>query len=119
MTITKVLAAAFCGMVLSASSALAQYEFKWTFRGTCYETNSSGNVITTPITEQTILQEFAQQGGITDLSTVAIVYHLHGNDLGDTIEVVNSTNGSTYTAPFGLFFGDDASLDQLTCVEVS
>lgn len=101
---------AFCGVALSASNALAQYELRWTFRGTCYETNSSGNVIATPITEQTILQEFANQGGISNLATVAIVYHLHGNDLGDTIEVVNSSNGSTLTAPFGLFFGDDASL---------
>ncbi len=106
----KLLAVAFSGLILSVSSTFAQYEFRWTFRGTCYQTNGTGNVIATPITEQTLLQDAAQQGGITDLSTLAIVYHLHGNDLGDTIEVVNAGNGATLFTPFGLFFGDDASL---------
>jgi hypothetical protein len=109
MNNSKLLVGAFFGLVLSASNTFGQYEFKWTFRGNCYETNGSGNVVVTPITEQTILENFARQGGL-DPSTVAIVYHLHGNDLGDTIEVVNASNGSTYVAPFGLFFGDDASL---------
>ena len=100
----------FFGVLLAQSTVLAQSEFYVTFRGICYQTNSSGDIVGTPISEQTWLQQAAQAGGITDLKTLALVYHVSGSSFGDTIDVVNPTNGVAYTTLFGFFFGDDTSL---------
>jgi hypothetical protein len=86
------------------------YEYKFLFSGTAYQTNATGKLVGTPITDQTLLQDRARLGGITDLSAVAIVYHLNGNPLGDTVDVVSSTNGQVLTTEFGLYFGSDSSL---------
>jgi hypothetical protein len=86
------------------------FEYKFIFSGTAYETNAAGKLVGTPITDQTLLQDRARLGGITDLSTVAIVYHLDGNSLGDTVEVIASTNGQVLTSEFGLYFSSDSSL---------
>ena len=75
-----------------------------------YQTNAAGKLAGTPITDQTLLQDRARLGGITNLSTVAIVYHLNGNPLGDTVDVVSSSNGQVLTTEFGLYFGSDSSL---------
>src|SRR5207249_6835171 len=93
------LRAVFClALALCSSRTQAQYLFYLTFRGISYQTNAAGNITATPITEQTWLQQAAAAGGITDLSTLAVVYHVNGNaTFGDTIEVVNSYYGSTYT----------------------
>jgi hypothetical protein len=64
----------------------------------------------TPITEQTLLQDRARQGNITDLSTIAIAYHIDGNSLGDTVEIISSSSGEVIAPEFGLYFGSDASL---------
>ncbi len=104
-------------LALAALSATAQTitsKLRFTFRGTCYQTNGPGNIIATPITELTLLQDRAQAGGITDLSTVAIVYHFNADPKGDSIEIVNSANGQTLALEFGLWFGADASLGRST-----
>ena len=100
-------------LALGLFSANAQFEFKVIFRGASYQTNGNGLVFSTPITEQTILQAAAQAGGITDLSTLALVYHVQGSSFGDTIDVVNATNGIAYKTVFGFFFGDDPSLNRV------
>lgn len=93
---------------LSQSNASAQsYLFRMTFRGTCYQTNASGNIVATPITEASLLQQAAQAGGV-DPSTLALVYHVQGSSFGDTIDVVNSSSGAVATTLYGLFFGDDS-----------
>jgi hypothetical protein len=87
-------------------------EYKFIFSGTAYQKNALGKMVGTPITDQTLLQSQAKKGGITDLSTVAIVYHLDGNTNfgGDTVDVISSTNGQVLTTEFSLLFGDDGSL---------
>ncbi len=104
-----VLAAA--ALLIGRGNAAAQsyYEYKFVFNGTAYQTNAAGDIVGTPITDQTLLQSRAVLGGITDLSTIAIVYHLNGGSLGDTIDII-STNGATLTTEFGLYFGSAASL---------
>jgi hypothetical protein len=103
---------------LAAPNATAQQtsytEYQWLFRGMEYETNAAGNVVGIPITDQTLLADRAGEGGITNLSTVAIVYHIGGGaPLGgtppwDTIDVINATNGAVLTTEFGLYYGSDA-----------
>jgi hypothetical protein len=110
MNTAKPLAALVVAFLLSQFSALAQYEFLITVRGTSYQPNSAGNIVAVPITETTLLQDAAAAGGITDLKSLALVYHVGGSSFGDTIDVVNATNGVPYTTLFGLFFGDDISL---------
>jgi hypothetical protein len=93
-----------------ASSAFSQNIFYLTFHGTSYQTNASGNIAPVPITEQTMLQQAAQAGGVTDLSTLALVYHVQGSGFGDTIEVINRTTGAAYPYLLGFFFGEATSM---------
>jgi len=89
------------------ASAQSQFLFRITIRGTCYQTNASGNIVASPITETTLLQQAAQAGGV-DPSTLALVYHVQGSSFGDTIDVVNASSGAVATTLYGLFFGDDS-----------
>lgn len=84
--------------------------FHLTFRGTSFETNSTGNVITKPVTETTLLEDVARPVGITDISTLGLLYHVAGSPFGDTIEVVNPTNGAKLDLMFGFYFGADPNL---------
>ncbi len=91
---------------LSCSGVFAGPELSFTFKGTAWQTNASGQITSTPITEQTILKERAAAGGVTDLSTLAIVYHVQGNAMGDTIDIVNPSTGAVLDTVLGLYFGD-------------
>jgi hypothetical protein len=111
MTSTRLLAAL---LVLTAAchlSVLAQspYLYHITMQGTCYQTNGTGNFVATPITEKTLVQDAAQAGNVSP-SSIAIVYHLQNSGLGDTIDIVDATTGSTVVNLFGLYFGDDPTL---------
>ena len=48
----------------------------------------------------------AAAGGLADTSSLALAYHLNGNSLGDTIDVINRTNGVVLKTLFGLYFGE-------------
>jgi hypothetical protein len=88
-------------------------EYKFIFTGTAYQTNASGNIVGTPMTDQTLLQSRASQGGITDLSTVAIVYHIGGDagdpQPGDTVDVIYTNSPNALTTEFSLWFGSTAA----------
>jgi hypothetical protein len=93
------------------TSAQAPYLFRVTFRGAVYETNGSGQVISTPITETNLLLAAAEAGGTTDISGMALTYHILGDpNHGDTIEVDSTSTHQTLTTMFGLYFGDDPTL---------
>src|SRR5262249_38121179 len=64
----------------------------------------------TSLTERSLLQKAADAVGVTDLKTLALVYHINGSSFGDTIDLVNATNGVAYASLFGFFFGEDQSL---------
>ncbi len=92
---------------LVASPAMAQNEFYVTFRGTFWRTNSLGHLTPNPLSEQDLLLAAAQAWGRTDASGLYLVYHVQGNALGDTIDVVDSSNGSGfYLNYFGFYFGE-------------
>lgn len=97
---------------LGTSLAQAPGKFLITFRGTAYEKAPSGNLVPTPITEKTLLEDAARAGGVTDLSTLALVYHVNGSSFGDTIDVVDSRTGVPRTTLLGFFFGEDRSLNR-------
>ena len=96
--------------LFSTFSLRAQFQFYVTFRGTSCQTDSTGRMVTVPVTERTLLEKAAQASGATDIGSFALVYHFNGSSFGDTIDVVNATNGATYTTLFGFFFGEDPSL---------
>jgi len=109
MKISALVALPFVALVLLELSASAQtpFLFRITLRGTCYQTNPSGDIVSSAITEATLVQEAAQAGGV-DPKTLALVYHVQGSSFGDTIDVVDASSGAVATTLFGLFFGDDA-----------
>ncbi|HEX3989148.1 MAG TPA: hypothetical protein VHZ30_06930, partial [Verrucomicrobiae bacterium] len=89
------LAGGFCARAQSSYT-----EYRFVFSGTAYQTNAAGKMVATHITDQTLLKSRADQGNITNLNTVALVYHIGGDPLGDTVEVV-TLNGTRLTTEFG------------------
>ena len=110
MKSTKPLAMFSIALVFSALNTRAQSELSLTFRGTCLQTNAAGKIVTSRISNQTLLSEAAQAGGRTDTKGLALVYHIQGSSFGDTIDVVATTNGAVLRTVFGLYFGDDQGL---------
>ncbi len=105
----KVVAMAVAIALGTPLAASGQNLYKFILRATAYQTNSSGNIVATPITDQTLLKDAANRGGITNLSTVEMVYHLNGDPKGDTVEIY-STNRTELALEFGFWFGADATL---------
>ena len=96
-----------CGAgLLAAIAGQAQTKLQMSISGSCSTMDSQGRIVATPLNNQTLLQQAARAGGLQDTSGLALAYHLNGNDLGDTIEVINRTNGTTLTTLFGLYFGE-------------
>src|SRR4051812_19659083 len=80
-------------VLLSATNASAQYMFKFVFKGMSYQKDASGNIVGVPITDQTLVADRAATLGVNP-NTLAIVYHIGGDEKGDTVEVVSATTGA-------------------------
>ena len=113
MNTKKPLAVLSVALVFTALSARTQEELSVTIRATCLQTNAAGKFVTTRINNQTLLMEAALAGGRTDTKGLALVYHFQGSSFGDTIDVVNVTNGIAYKTLYGFFFGDSAPLGRI------
>jgi hypothetical protein len=87
--------------------AQAQDQYHIAFKGTRATTDNSGKIVSAYIDNATLVQEFAKVNGIHDTSWLGMAYHFGGNALGDTIEIVNRTNGTPVYSVFGLYFGED------------
>jgi hypothetical protein len=95
-------------LLANYAAAQAPYLFNMTFRGAVYQTNTTGQVVATPITETNLLLAAAQAGGTSDISQMALVYHIYGDvNHGDTIEVWNTSTRAQLTTLFGLYFADN------------
>ncbi len=109
MKLTKTLFLALALLAISEVGAYAQSSYvayKFIFNGMSYQTNGAGTIVGTPITDQTLLQSQATSLGITNLSTISIVYHLNGGPpYGDTVDVISNATGQTLVTEFGLYFG--------------
>lgn len=86
--------------------ARGQNLYQFVFRGVSYQTNAAGNFVTKPINERTLLTAWARAAGRPNVRGLAPVYHVGGNELGDTIEVINTTNGVAVGTLLGLYFGE-------------
>src|SRR5579859_863793 len=103
---TKMLLTLALLLVVPFSCALGQNLFQFVFTGTCWTTNTAGKIVPQPISNATLLKDFATQNGVANTSWLSLAYHVGGNELGDTIDVINRTNGATVGTIFGLYFGE-------------
>jgi hypothetical protein len=112
MKMTRIFALTAAALLLGGFDALGQsyYEYKFVFAGMAYQTNGSGDIVGTPITDQTLLQSQAQVLNITNLGTISLVYHFDGGPQGDTVDVISNATGETLTYQIGFYFGSDLSL---------
>jgi len=101
-------------VICSSTKAFGQYLYYFTFRGVCSQVNSSGAISTTSISDKTLLRDISLAGGVTDLRSVALVYHIGGNGLGDTVDIVNSATGKPLDTVFGLYFGESFGRQAIT-----
>src|SRR5437588_12315585 len=104
MVTTKQLATAVAVFLGAQIGLQGQAMYPFTFNGTCYQTNSSGKIVSSKYTDQTMLQEIASSAGITDLSTLKLVYHEQGNSMGDTVDIINPQNGAVFDTRLGFYF---------------
>ncbi len=96
----------FVTLLVGASHVMAQSQLQIVISGTCSTLDAGGHIVSQPINNQTLLQQAATAGGLSDTSTLGLAYHLNGNALGDTIDVINRTTGATLTTLYGLYFGE-------------
>ena len=102
----QLLTVLFGALALSAWQATAQTLLQISITGTCSTLDAQGHIVSTPINNQTLLQAAATAGGLADTSTLGLAYHLNGNSLGDTIDVIDRTKGTTLATLYGLYFGE-------------
>ncbi len=100
-------------LLLSALSAQAQAKFYLTYSGYSVSNGPSGIFVVHAVNNRTLLRQFADANSITNLRPLALMYHVKGNDLGDTIEIVDTSNSNVLATPFGLYFGEDQSLGRV------
>ena len=94
--------------VLIGTAAFAQTnKLQVKITGKCSTLDSDGHIVAKTINNQTLLKDFARAHGVTNTSSLTLAYHIGGDPLGDTIEVVTRTNGAAIFTLFGLYFGED------------
>src|SRR5215831_13192132 len=107
MKIKRLLQATCVGSLIAGFSAQAQNQLVFVFNGSCATTDSNGHITSQPINNQTLLTDYARANGLgTNISGLGLTYHVGGNELGDTVDVINRTNGATLFTIFGLYFGE-------------
>ncbi len=74
--------------------------------GVSWTTNSAGQIVPQTLNNATLLRHVAEVDGVTDYSSWGLAYHIGGNDLGDTIDIINRNDGTTLRTLFGLYFGE-------------
>jgi hypothetical protein len=110
MKTRRSLAAAALGSLMAFATLHAQTlptKYQMTLSVVCWTTNNSGQIIQQNFGNQTVLRQAANANGVTDFSNWVLAYHLGGNELGDTIEIIDRNTGHTLQTLFGLYFGED------------
>lgn len=108
MMTKKLLPAIVTLFLFTQAKAPAQYLYVFSFAGTSATTDTNGVIVVTPTDNRTLLHDYAALNGIKDYSWLGLAYHVNGSvDFnGDTIDVINRTNGTVYSTLFGLYFGE-------------
>lgn len=108
----KLIASCLAVLGLATHTLQGQGLYKFVFKGMCYQADTNGKVVNIPFTDQTIINERAAAGGV-DPSTLALVYHVGADARGDTVEIVNSSNGSSILMEFAFFYGADPTFNRM------
>lgn len=96
-----------CAMLLAGQiNSRAQALYHLSFRGSSSTTDPSGRIVSHPINNGTLLKDFAALHNSGKTAGLGLAYHIGGNELGDTIDVINTTNGAVVYSLFGLYFGE-------------
>lgn len=98
--------AALALMVCTQANAQLPALWRVNISGYSWTTNKIGQIVPQPLNNATLLKHIANVNGTTDFSWWALAYHIGGNELGDTIDIINRTNGATLQTLFGLYFGE-------------
>lgn len=104
--------AVFSAVATNVQAQTTMYEFF--FQGTRFQTNGAGLIKPYPVTEKTLLKEIAAAANVPNPSYMRMVYHVGGSELGDQVQIINSTNGVVLDNVFGLFFGQSFARVGLT-----
>jgi hypothetical protein len=96
MKIPFVVVGVVIGMVILPLRSDAQSYWVLKYNGVSTSTNGTGKIVTTPMTDRTLIQNCAQHAGLTDTSDLALVLHVNGSSVGDTLEVVNKNDPNVF-----------------------
>jgi hypothetical protein len=113
MKLRSLLYAASASLLLWQTTSPAQQLYQMVFTGTSSTTDSTGKIVTRKTNNQTLLQDYGKNHGVTDVSYLALAYHMKmpgETSLGDKIDIINRTNGTYYDTLIGFYFGEDADL---------
>ena len=84
------------GCCIQPVSGTAQSYWVLKYQGTATSTNGAGKIVTRPMTDRTLVQDCARHAGLTDTSGLALVLHVNGSSVGDTLEVVNTSDPNLF-----------------------
>jgi hypothetical protein len=96
----------------SAINLQAQYLYKFVFKGMCWQSDTNGNIVNIPFTDQTIINEQAAGLGL-DPSSLTLVYHIGADPHGDNVDIVRSSDGAFILHEFLFWFGDESSFNRM------
>jgi hypothetical protein len=85
----------------------AERQLQVAFSGTASTTDPNGRILTTPLDNRTLLRDFATTHGLSSTAGLGLAYQIGGNELGDTIDIINVNNGQRLYTLFGFYFGND------------
>lgn len=99
----------FSAILLLSLTAPAQDKFRFTYHGTCYITNASGQFSTQKITEKDWIKAYVATHTITNANPkkLMVIYHVKGDEHGDVLELVDAKTGTFVFPLYGLFFSDE------------
>src|SRR5436190_4431360 len=84
------------GMIILPLRSDAQSYWVLKYNGVATGTNGAGKLVTTPMTDRTLINNCAEHSGVTNTSGLALVLHVTGSSVADTLEVVNTSDPNLF-----------------------
>jgi hypothetical protein len=119
MNMNHLLVTASALIMAGQLNSTAQPLYQLSFSGSSSTTDSSGRIVARPLNNQILIKDFGATHGVSDTSGFGLAYHVNGSSFGDTIDIVNRTNGSVVFSLFGLYFGESAALGRMELASAS
>jgi hypothetical protein len=105
-----------CSAVLLLCQGIATAEdslYHCQIRGSSSTLSPDGHIISQPLNNGVLIKQYALSQGWTNSSWVVLAYHVGGGELGDTIDLINRTNGTTVQSLIGFFYGESFGREAL------